>query len=292
MVGLGNVDNTADANKPISTATLAALENCTKQYSLTSPYTDLGWVLAGRATMSQGERIMFRLYAGQGYNANNSQLNIYTLMFSTSNGISSQPATNNGTAFYGNGVAYMYGPKNDAPALCRIVQESQTQYAFYFQLGGFAGDNLMEFGGATFTYLNTAVGTTWSITGAYLEPPTYTMIHSNNVATQLSALGYAKKPWATGYVSAGQTGGTVIAASFGASTTNTVSSSNTVENGTPTGTMYTITLGTALPTTTPCITATIAGTEFGVALASYINSTRIQIYASPGCPFYFTVIAQ
>ena len=143
---------------------------------------------------------MFRLYAGQGYNANNSQLNIYTLMFSTSNGISSQPATNNGTAFYGNGVAYMYGPKNDAPALCRIVQESQTQYAFYFQLGGFAGDNLMEFGGATFTYLNTAVGTTWSITGAYLEPPTYTMIHSNNVATQLSALGYAKKPWAAGRV--------------------------------------------------------------------------------------------
>jgi len=103
---------------------------------------------------------------------------------------------------------------------------------------------------------------------------------------------YAKKPWATGYVSAGQTGGTVIAASFGASTTNTVSSSNTVENGTPTGTIYTITLGTALPTTTPCITATIAGTAPGFIMATYINSTRIQFSATLGCPVYFTVIAQ
>ena len=98
---------------------------------------------------------------------------------------------------------------------------------------------------------------------------------------------YAKKPWATGYVSAGQTGGTVIAASFGVSTTNTVSSSSTVDTST-----YTITLGTALPTTTPCITATIAGTTFGVVLASYVNSTQVRFAATPGCPFYFTVIAQ
>jgi hypothetical protein len=237
--------------------------------------------------MVQGERIMFRLYAGQGYNASTTQFNIYTLMFSTSNGADSQPATNNGLPFYGAGVAYLYGPKTDAPALCRIVQESLTQYAFYFQLGGYAGDNLMEFAGAPFTYLNTSVGTTWSITGTYLEPPTYTMIHSNNAVAQLSALGYSKKPWATGYITAGQTGGTVIAASFGRSTTNTVSNVSTAE-----GVTYTVTLGTALPTATPCITATIAGTTLGVVLATYVNSTQIRFLANVGCPFYFTVIAE
>ena len=89
----------------------------------------------------------------------------------------------------------------------------------------------MEFAGAPFTYLNTSVGTTWSITGTYLEPPTYTMIHSNNAVAQLGT-SFQAKFWVAARV---QTNGTVLG-SFGA---NTITSSNISHPSTGT---YTITI--------------------------------------------------
>jgi hypothetical protein len=143
------------------------------------------WSLVGRVTLALGARFVLRLSGGSGYNADNAQLNLFTMLFSNSNSTNFLAGTNSSGNFYGNGVCYSHGP-NATPSNVRIVQETASSvYAIYFYIGGFTGNNIVEASGGDFTFVNTTLSAFPSGV-TYIEPPIYTMLHTNNYASNIA----------------------------------------------------------------------------------------------------------
>jgi hypothetical protein len=241
------------------------------------------WFLFGRISTAQGgRRIFIRLNAGTGFNAVNTDHNSYQLLFNTSNGSDSQTGTGGGN-FYASAVSFQTGPKTNGPFTCRIVQESTTQYAFYFLFGPFSGEVPAEFSGEPFTYIGTS--TTTAPTGTYLDVPLYLILTTQNMRSQLDSI-YTVKSWNCGYVAAA---GTTVASQLGLYTNATVSKSQTG--------YYNITFGAGLPSINYNVFATLQG-FVGMINVAIQNTSFIQIrtYNATGVAtdanFSYQVIAQ
>ena len=223
------------------------------------------WFLFGRISTAQvGHRAFIRLNAGTGYNAANTDHNSYQLLFNTSDGTSKQTGTGGGN-FYASAVSFETGPKLNGPISCRIVQESLTQFAFYFNFDAYSGEVIAEYSGDTLTYVGS--NTTTAPTGTYLDVPLYTILSTQNMRTQLDPI-YAVKPWSCGYV---QSAGTTVSNQLGLITN---ASASRPQQG-----YYHITFGAGLPNINYNVFATLQGFNGGINVA--IQNTSCLLYTSP-----------
>jgi hypothetical protein len=115
--------------------------------SVTYPIAELGsvtWVKLGTFYTTQtGKLLSLKITSHVGYNANPLQIQVTDLVFSTSNGVSTQSGSTG--AFYGAATACLNTNLGTgdatfgAPSIFRIVQVLATQYEVYAQFGSFAG---------------------------------------------------------------------------------------------------------------------------------------------------------
>ena len=99
------------------------------------------WFLFGRITPTAqtGKCYFRRIAGGTGYTASTGDHCMYNLLFCTSNGSSLSQTGTAGGSLFASTVAFQTGPITNGPTICRIVQESQTSYAFYFYVEPFSG---------------------------------------------------------------------------------------------------------------------------------------------------------
>ena len=144
----------------------------------------------------------------------------------------------------------------------------------------------LQVGGANINTIYASIASptfTGTLTCPTINASTALQIGGISIATT-----YGKKIWATGMVTVGQTGGTLVDNNYGASAA-TVSTTAGVS---------TITLTTAMPVAKPCITATIQGATAGFITATYTDTTHIVIKTfntanvATNLGFYFVVFAQ
>jgi hypothetical protein len=202
---------------------------------------------------------------GTGFNASNTDHNIFTVLFCSSNGGDFQTGSAGGN-FNASAIAYQNGPKTNGPIRCRIVQESTTTYAFWFEYGMFPGECQAELSGEPFTLVNTASGT--APTGTYLNVPVYDILTTENA----DRLGYATKPWVAGKVINGLPNPTITSTGRTSWTIARTSPPVGSNNGD-----WIITFSSAHPNGTNYAVLTNVMEGLGVSNAFVLSSTQVRI---------------